>query len=116
MGSRSRHRVGVSSRAPIPSRQPMPWGRSLPRTLTCSDILAPMPTKKKKAPAKKATTKRAKKAAPTTRPTKGNTQPIETQGPQFAQMATTPDPTAFATPHASDAAAYKILDSEKNQN
>ena len=77
-----------------------------------------MPIRKKTAPAKKkATIKRAKKpakkAAPTTRPAKGNTQPIATTGPQFAQAPTTPDPTAFTIPHASDAAAYKILDSEK---
>ena len=67
--------------------------------------------RKKKAPAKK--TKRAKKAAPTTRPAKGNTQPIATNGPQFAQPVTTPDPTAFTVQHGSDAAAYKILDSQK---
>jgi hypothetical protein len=76
--------------------------------------------RKKKAPAKKATSKRAptpraQKAAPTTRPAKGNTQPIETTGPQFAQPITTPDPTAFTVQHGSDSAAYKILDSQKGK-
>lgn len=68
---------------------------------------------RKKKAAKKAPSKRAKKAAPTTRPAKGNTQPIATNGPQFAQPITTPDPTAFTMQHGSDSAAYKILDSQK---
>jgi len=73
----------------------------------------------KKAPAKKAsakkTTKRAKRAAPTTAPAKGNTQPLPTNGPQFAQPIVTPDPTAFTVQHGSDTAAYKILDSQKGK-
>lgn len=71
-----------------------------------------MPTRKKKAPARKST--RAKKAV-TTRPAKGNTQPMPTSGPQFAQPVTTPDPTAFTVQHGSDSAAYKILDSQKGK-
>jgi hypothetical protein len=74
-----------------------------------------MTIRKKKAPAKKTPTKRAKKAAPTTRPAKGNTQPIETNGPQFAQPITTPDPAAFTVQHGSDSGAYKILDSQKGK-
>src|ERR1700726_4010127 len=78
-----------------------------------------MTMRKKKAPAKKAsakkTTKRAKRAAPTTAPAKGNTKPVPTNGPQFAQPIVTPDPTAFTVQHGSDAAAYKILDSQQGK-
>ena len=76
--------------------------------------------RKKKAPAKKASAKkkkatRAKKPVPTTAPAKGNTLPIPTNGPQFAQPIVTPDPTAFTVQHGSDSAAYKILDSQKSK-
>lgn len=45
----------------------------------------------------------------------GNTQTVATSGPQFAQPAPTPDPTAYQVTHASDKAAYAILDSERGR-
>ena len=68
--------------------------------------------RKKKAPAKK---KSASRAAPKTAPAKGNTKPIPTNGPQFAQPVATPDPSVFSVLHGSDNAAYKILDAEKSK-
>jgi hypothetical protein len=44
----------------------------------------------------------------------GNTVPLPTTGPQFAEQERTPDPTTFLTKHTSDKAAYTILDREKN--
>jgi hypothetical protein len=55
------------------------------------------------------------KPAKVTAPPVNNDQPIPTAGPQFGERAPTPDPDAFVTKHVSDAAAYKILDSEKGQ-
>jgi hypothetical protein len=52
---------------------------------------------------KKTTFKTAKTAAPA---------PAATGQPLFGQQQPTPDPTKFRTPHASDTAAYKILDQE----
>jgi Calcineurin-like phosphoesterase len=66
--------------------------------------------KKKSAPAHK-TSARAKRIAVA----RGNTKPIPTDGPQFSQPVATPDPTVFTVVHGSDAAAYKILDSEKGK-
>ncbi|MBV8899525.1 MAG: metallophosphoesterase [Verrucomicrobia bacterium] len=43
----------------------------------------------------------------------GNSEPIPTGGPQFAEPTPTPDPTHFTVQHGSDTQAYKILDSEK---
>jgi hypothetical protein len=43
----------------------------------------------------------------------GNTTPIPTSGPEFAQPARTPDPTKFVVQHGSDKQAYSVLDSEK---
>src|ERR1700761_4753368 len=37
---------------------------------------------------------------------------VKSGQPQFAQPALTPDPSKFRTVHASDAAAYKVLDAE----
>jgi hypothetical protein len=44
-----------------------------------------------------------------------NTQPIPTPGPQFGEPITSPDPTAFTVKHASDKAAYSILDKERGK-
>ena len=41
-----------------------------------------------------------------------NEKPIPTNGPQFADPMSTPDPSSFVVMHGSDAAAYKILDRE----
>lgn len=46
-------------------------------------------------------------------PDPGNSAPISTGGPQFAEPTATPDPTRFTVRHGSDTQAYKILDSEK---
>jgi len=43
----------------------------------------------------------------------GNTAPIPTKTPRFAEPPPTPDPTKFTVKHGSDAKAYKILDSLK---
>jgi hypothetical protein len=40
----------------------------------------------------------------------GNTEPTETNSPQFAEPIATPDPDQFTVQHGSDAASYKILD------
>lgn len=48
-----------------------------------------------------------------TSPNPGNSEPIATGGPQFAEPTPTPDPTHFTVRHGSDTQAYKILDSEK---
>jgi hypothetical protein len=45
----------------------------------------------------------------------GDTGPLSTSGPQFAEPAPTPDPDKFTVKHGSDAAAYKILDSQKGR-
>lgn len=42
-----------------------------------------------------------------------NDEPIPTNGPQFADPMSTPDPTSFVVFHGSDAAAYDILDKER---
>ena len=52
-------------------------------------------------------------AAPAAPPSPGNSEPISTGGPQFAEPTLTPDPTHFRVKHGSDAQAYKILDSER---
>lgn len=70
-----------------------------------------MTMRKKKGPAKKQAP--ARKKTPTTAPAAGNTKPIPTNGPQFAQPVATPDPSVFSVLHGSDSAAYKILDAEK---
>ena len=46
-------------------------------------------------------------------PPPDNTQPIPTDGPQFGQPQSTPDPTTFVVKHGSDDGAYKIIDSTK---
>lgn len=48
-------------------------------------------------------------------PPTSNTEPVLTKGPQFGQPEATPDPTTFLVKHASDTAAYAILDKEPNQ-
>jgi hypothetical protein len=48
---------------------------------------------------------------PTAEPSSGNTGPIPTKTPRFAEPPPTPDPTKFTVKHGSDAKAYKILDS-----
>jgi hypothetical protein len=52
-------------------------------------------------------------------PTTGNAGedagPMSTSGPQFGEPAPTPDPDKFTVKHGSDAAAYKILDSQKGR-
>jgi Calcineurin-like phosphoesterase len=48
---------------------------------------------------------------PTAVPDGGNTGPIPTRTPRFAEPPPTPDPTKFTVKHGSDAKAYKILDS-----
>jgi hypothetical protein len=45
----------------------------------------------------------------------GDTGSTSTSGPQFAEPAPTPDPDKFTVKHGSDAAAYKILDSQKGR-
>src|SRR5580693_525060 len=45
-------------------------------------------------------------------PPSGNTENIPASGPQFGEPDPTPGPTRFTVKHGSDAAAYKILDSE----
>lgn len=52
-------------------------------------------------------------STPATPPDPGNSEPIPTGGPQFAEPTATPDPTRFTVRHGSDTQAYKILDSEK---
>ncbi len=42
-----------------------------------------------------------------------NDQPVQTDGPQFAQPTATADPTHFVVKHGSDKEAYAILDSRK---
>src|SRR5271165_3031448 len=59
-----------------------------------------------KKPAKK--TKKTSKASTT--PPVTAAEPVS--GPHFAQPDPTSDPTAFHTAHASDTAAYKVLDKE----
>jgi hypothetical protein len=54
-----------------------------------------------------------KKHAPTVPPPTDNSGPTPTGGAQFAEPAPTQDPAKFVVKHGSDAAAYKILDSEK---
>jgi len=44
-----------------------------------------------------------------------NTKDIATSGPQFGQPEATPDPKKFLVKHASDKAAYAILDKEPDQ-
>ena len=55
------------------------------------------------------------KPDPSTPPPTGNDEPIPVPGPQFAEPDPTPGPTKFVVKHGSDAAAYKILDSEAGQ-
>src|SRR5579872_7345845 len=55
-------------------------------------------------------TKKPTKTAPTKTPAPAPEPP--TGQPAFAQPEPTPDPGKFRTPHASDTAAYKILDKE----
>ncbi len=44
-----------------------------------------------------------------------NTQATPASGPHFGQPEATPDPKMFLVKHASDAAAYAVLDKENNQ-
>jgi len=60
----------------------------------------------KKTPAKKATSNNP----PVALASPDNTQSIPAKGPQFGQPKATPDPIKFKTKHASDTAAYAILD------
>ncbi len=46
----------------------------------------------------------------TTPPSPNNSTPMPTNGPQFAEPISTPDPDAFSVMHGSDTQAYKILD------
>jgi hypothetical protein len=55
---------------------------------------------------------RQPKPGPVEPPAPNNSGPISTKGPQFGESAPTPDPSKFTVKHGSDAAAYKILDSE----
>jgi hypothetical protein len=55
------------------------------------------------------------KPNPTTTDAGGDTGPLSTSGPQFAEPAPTPDPDKFTVKHGSDAEAYKILDSQKGR-
>ncbi|MBV8614756.1 MAG: metallophosphoesterase [Acetobacteraceae bacterium] len=43
----------------------------------------------------------------------GGEEPHHVSGPQFAEPGATPDPAGFRVKHASDTAAYKVLDHEK---
>jgi predicted phosphodiesterase len=47
-------------------------------------------------------------------PAVDNTKTTATDGPQFGQPEATPDPKTFLVKHASDSAAYAILDKEPN--
>jgi hypothetical protein len=73
-----------------------------------------MATKKPKH-APKRTKSGGQKPAPNAPPPAGNTRPIAASGPQFGEPDPTPDPVQFTVKHGSDAAAYKILDSERGQ-
>src|SRR6202035_1815207 len=44
-----------------------------------------------------------------------NRAPHWTEGPQFAEPATTPDPEVFSVRHGSDTQAYSLLDREKGR-
>ena len=46
-------------------------------------------------------------------PPPDNSQPIPTDGPQFGEPQSTPDPTTFVVKHGSDSGAYKIIDATK---
>jgi hypothetical protein len=48
-----------------------------------------------------------------TAPPQGNTEPVLTGGPQFAESSATPDPSQFRLKHGSDKQAYTILDSQR---
>jgi hypothetical protein len=52
-------------------------------------------------------------AHPPKEPSSNNKDPIRTGGPQFGQPVPSPDPNKFVVKHGSDTAAYKILDSQK---
>jgi hypothetical protein len=49
------------------------------------------------------------------KPPQGNTEPIETGGPQFAEVTATPDPEKFVVKHGSDKRAYSILDHQRGK-
>jgi hypothetical protein len=55
----------------------------------------------------------AQQPEPAPVPSPGNTGPIPTKTPRFAEPPPTPDPTKFTVKHGSDAKVYKILDSLK---
>jgi hypothetical protein len=66
---------------------------------------------KKKATYKTTATKsKPAKHAPVAEPPPTNAAPIPTDAPQFGESIHVPDPTKFKVKHASDTAAYKILD------
>jgi hypothetical protein len=54
-----------------------------------------------------------RKPQPATAPPQGNTEPVLTGGPQFAETSPTPDPSHFRLKHGSDTKAYTILDSQR---
>jgi len=54
-------------------------------------------------------------STPVQPPPTTNTGPRQAEGPQFGQPGLTPDPTAYTKKHASDTAAYAILDKEQGQ-
>lgn len=60
-------------------------------------------------------TSREKPNGPVANPPIDNTKAILTKGPQFGQPEATPDPREFLVKHASDKAAYAILDKEPDQ-
>ena len=69
---------------------------------------------KKKAPKAPASRHaRNVKRNPVDPPAPDNSAMLPTDGPQFNEPAPTPDPSRFSVKHGSDAAVYKILDSER---
>lgn len=60
------------------------------------------------------TNSKGKQPAPGPNPPVDNSENIPTDGPQFGQPEATPDPKTFLVKHASDKAAYAILDKEHN--
>ena len=79
------------------------------RVSTNSTRILPMP-KRSKPRQPKAPTQQSQSTAASDG---GNTAPIPTKTPRFAEPPPTPDPTKFTVKHGSDAKAYKILDSLK---
>ena len=71
-----------------------------------------MAKKRSQQPTESSHHSRQPKPGPVEPPPPDNSKTIPTKGPQFGEPAPTPDPSKFTVKHGSDAAAYKILDSE----